>query len=358
MAEGGSGNANCNGSEKGNSPPSSPTEDPGPSQGTFDSSRLTTDQEHGKLAVHEEIREAAPAKVVRRRQATEQDNALLDEELRQLGLWEEGMTDDEKVKLLHIVAESKETARREEAVRKSHFAWQTVPADVVRNPWQNKEPPVGLAKPCLAASELPACSDRMEHTPRMNIAVGNKDGEWPVLGEVPPRRKVATPRKSNLALSTRRVCSMDQPLNFEFEDEHRSDDLYDIRVPHKDKASSSADERKDSSEVEDIPAGENLPSPSPPRILPEAATAAVSQGEGLQDPVGLMESWATVAKALKVAQSGEGLPVRPWGHPRDPSSIGGDEECKPQDLGNPPKQDPPKGGPGGARAVEDAQSRG
>ncbi|KAH8034544.1 hypothetical protein HPB51_025667 [Rhipicephalus microplus] len=59
-----------------------------------------------------------------------------------LGLWEEDMTVEQKVELLRVVAASKETAEREEAVRQGHFASveEDVPPVLNEITWDLKVP--------------------------------------------------------------------------------------------------------------------------------------------------------------------------------------------------------------------------
>lgn len=267
---------------------------------------------------------------VMRRGATERDEARMDEELKALGLWEEDMTEEQKKELLRVVADSKETAQREEAVRKSHFPRPAASSEAAARDscWEKREPPVGLVKPCMAAPEPALCSDRLDHMSRKFITKVGEDDDWPVSGSSvnPSRRNVSISKPIKRTPVTQRVCSMDQPLQFLWDYEDGSDDLYDARLHHQESV---------------------------------GATWKEPENTGPWGPRAVLSSWETLHAALKAAQSARGLPVRPWGHTRDASPIGAQDGSNLQEPDLPSKESPDEGGDAHPiSAMEDGEASG
>ncbi|XP_077506612.1 uncharacterized protein LOC144115879 isoform X14 [Amblyomma americanum] len=204
----------------------------------------------------------------------EQEDSRMDEELQALGLWEEDMTDEQKVELLRVVAASKETAQREEAVRKSQF----VPAQpaVLALPIEGQEHIYWDRRSALMGTHLassPECSD----------------DEW----LKPSSTKQCRPFKRQpllVKVPTRRVYCMDYHLNFEFKPDDEPA-LVDMRLLRLNSGT------------------KHLPSPNP-----------VSNRDCMSPPE-LLKSWSAMHLAIKKAQSAPGLPVRPWGRVREVSPL-------------------------------------
>lgn len=258
----------------------------------------------------------AVATVLRRSTEAERDQQRMDDELRALGLWEEDMTEDQKLELLKVVADSRETAQREEEQRQSHYARRALSP---RDSWDKRDTPIkGLVKPSMAAPQL---------------AVDDDDDDWPgAFGG--PSRAVTKPMKKT-PLPTRRGFAMEQPLHFLWDEEDEGDDLYDVRFPNKEGLAQAS--------------GGHLSDSTPParstyKMFPRGAAAAVpeEEQESVWDGKGVMSSWQTLHEALKETQAAQGLPVRPWGQTRDPSPIGPKDDKKEDDVKDAPnKQESP-----------------
>lgn len=343
MAESRQGNADCDDLTADKTLPGSTVDELGEPRVTLDSCLPATDQKPKELGVRLTRQVPTLPTMVRRCPSTERDDVYsVDEELRGLGLWEEGMTEDEKMKLLQVVADSKKMAQREEAVRKNQFDRATTSTGVARDAWLTKPPGV-FVDPRLAAPDPLLCSDPPKDTSQSYIARGNEDEEWPALCDIPYERRLAVTMSGKRTRLTRRVYSMDKPLNFKWEDEDSYEDLYDIRfLQKKDPAQFPVAKQKDFSEIEDVPPGKALPSRTPSTMLSDAATRAELQEKLLQGSTELLNSWEALHKALRAAQSVRGLPVRPWGHPITPSLVDS-QDSKAQDLDNPPRQDMAEG---------------
>ncbi|KAH7979535.1 hypothetical protein HPB49_009787 [Dermacentor silvarum] len=124
----------------------------------------------------------------------------MDEELQALGLWEEDMTEEQKVELLRVVAASKETAQREEAVRQGHFA-----------PVKHHVPPVSTeTRDHITWDRKSPAKGGHATSPQ-----GSDDDEWPT----PSSAKQSRPsRRQPVALKStvRRVYSMEHRLNLQW----------------------------------------------------------------------------------------------------------------------------------------------
>uniref|UniRef100_A0A131YFA4 Uncharacterized protein n=1 Tax=Rhipicephalus appendiculatus TaxID=34631 RepID=A0A131YFA4_RHIAP len=220
---------------------------------------------------------------VTRRCSPEQQDSHMDEELQALGLWEEDMTEEQKVELLRVVAASKETAQREEAVRQGQFApvKQHVPPVLTEITWDRKSP----AKAGRATSPQ-----------------GSDDDEWPT----PSSAKQSRPsRRQPVALksSVHRVYSMEHRLNFQWG-------------------------KGDEMELEDARLS---------RLGLNAEGAAQDPtplcNGGWKSPPALLESWASMHLALKQAQSSPGLPLRPWTECREaPPSLLSIQDSRPREF--------------------------
>ncbi|XP_050022573.1 uncharacterized protein [Dermacentor andersoni] len=202
---------------------------------------------------------------VTRRCSPEQQDSHMDEELQALGLWEEDMTEEQKVELLRVVAASKETAQREEAVRQAHFA-----------PVKHHVPPVSTeTRDHITWDRKSPAKGGHASSPQ-----GSDDDEWPT----PSSAKQSRPsRRQPVALKStvRRVYSMEQRLNFQWgkADEMELEDARLSRL------------------------GLNAEGQAGPTPLCNG---------GWKNPPALLESWASMHVALKQAQSSPGLPLRPW----------------------------------------------
>lgn len=207
---------------------------------------------------------------VTRRCSPEQQDSHMDEELQALGLWEEDMTEEQKVELLRVVAASKETAQREEAVRQAHFA-----------PVKHHVPPVSTeTRDHITWDRKSTAKGGHTTSPQ-----GSDDDEWPT----PSSAKQSRPsRRQPVALKStvRRVYSMEQRLNFQWgkTDEMELEDARLSRVSQNAESS--------------------------------AGPTALCNG-GWKNPPALLESWASMHVALKQAQSSPGLPLRPWSECRE-----------------------------------------
>lgn len=343
MAESRPGIGDCDDLTADKARPSSTVDELGEPRVTPDSCLTATDKKPRELGVRLARQVPTLETVVRHCPSTERDDVYsVDEELRRLGLWEEGMTEDEKMKLLQVVADSKKMAQREEAVRKNQFDRSTASTDVVRDAWLTKPPGV-FVDPCLAAPDPLLCSDPTNDTSQSYVARANEDDEWPALCDIPYERRLAAAKSSKRTRLTRRVYSMDKPLNFKWEDEDSLDDLYDIRFPQKkDPAQFPVAKQTDFSEIKDVPPVKSLPSRSPSTMLSQAVKRAELQEKRLPGPTELLNSWEELHKALRAAQSAPGLPVRPWGHPINPSPVDS-QDSRAQDMNNPPRQDMAEG---------------
>ncbi|XP_077506598.1 uncharacterized protein LOC144115879 isoform X3 [Amblyomma americanum] len=285
----------------------------------------------------------------------EQEDSRMDEELQALGLWEEDMTDEQKVELLRVVAASKETAQREEAVRKSQF----VPAQpaVLALPIEGQEHIYWDRRSALMGTHLassPECSD----------------DEW----LKPSSTKQCRPFKRQpllVKVPTRRVYCMDYHLNFEFkpDDEPALVDMRLLRLNSGTKHLPSPNPVSNPDSVAHVGAGDvpsptkhdnaadqPLPSdlkvgagdvPSPTKHdnaadHPLASGLKVGAGDvpsptkhdnaadrplascpkrDCMSPPELLKSWSAMHLAIKKAQSAPGLPVRPWGRVREVSPL-------------------------------------
>ncbi|KAL1417838.1 hypothetical protein MTO96_006095 [Rhipicephalus appendiculatus] len=227
---------------------------------------------------------------VTRRCSPEQQDSHMDEELQALGLWEEDMTEEQKVELLRVVAASKETAQREEAVRQGQFApvKQHVPPVLTEITWDRKSP----AKAGRATSPQDWWTTE-----------GSDDDEWPT----PSSAKQSRPsRRQPVALksSVHRVYSMEHRLNFQWG-------------------------KGDEMELEDARLS---------RLGLNAEGAAQDPtplcNGGWKSPPALLESWASMHLALKQAQSSPGLPLRPWTECREaPPSLLSIQDSRPREFG-------------------------
>ncbi|XP_077506603.1 uncharacterized protein LOC144115879 isoform X8 [Amblyomma americanum] len=254
----------------------------------------------------------------------EQEDSRMDEELQALGLWEEDMTDEQKVELLRVVAASKETAQREEAVRKSQF----VPAQpaVLALPIEGQEHIYWDRRSALMGTHLassPECSD----------------DEW----LKPSSTKQCRPFKRQpllVKVPTRRVYCMDYHLNFEFkpDDEPALVDMRLLRlnsgtkhlpspnpvsnvgagdVPSPTKHDNAADHPLASGLK--VGAGD-VPSPTKHDNAADRPLASCPKRDCMSPPE-LLKSWSAMHLAIKKAQSAPGLPVRPWGRVREVSPL-------------------------------------
>lgn len=315
MAERGAGDADYDDSTAGKAGPASPLEQLGQPRGTFGSRLTTAGQKRRELGIRLETQVPASATVARR--STEWGDARsVDEELRALGLWEEGMTEGQKMDLLMVLAESKKTAQSEEASRERNFARSTVSMAAVRDAWEEEEPPGGLER-------------------------YGKEDEWRALGDIPYERMLPAAKSRKSTQPARRVCSMEQRLNFQWGDEDSSDDLYDTRFPQKkDRSQSSVAKTEELRESEHLPPVDALRSCSPAQMILQGAAPAEMKEKRLLRPAELLNSWETLHEALREAQSVPGLPVRPWGQPMSPSSFG-NQDSRTQGPENPLEQDTP-----------------
>ncbi|XP_065282326.1 uncharacterized protein [Dermacentor albipictus] len=221
------------------------------------------------------------------RSSPEQQGSHMDEELQALGLWEEDMTEEQKVELLRVVAASKETAQREEAVRQAHFApvMHHVPPVSTETrdhiTWDRKSPAKGghAASPQVGQPtdvNLPYARPVKDWW----TTEGSDDDEWPT----PSSAKQSRPSRRQpvvLKSTVRRVYSMEQQLNFQW---GKADEM----------------ELKDARLSRLGPIAESQTGPT-----------FLCNG-GWKNPPALLESWASMHVALKQAQSSPGLPLRPW----------------------------------------------
>lgn len=294
----------------------------------------------------------AVATILRRGTEAERDQQRMDEELRALGLWEEDMTEEQKIELLKVVADSRETALREEEERQNHYARRAT-----RVKWDKRETPVkGLVKPSMTDPQL--------------AKVHDDEDEWPGAFGGPSRAVTKgrgyppQPTKKSPPPPGRRGYAMDQPLHFLWDEEDEGDDLYDVRLPSKEQLAQAAGgqlsddeyvppERvvrtpppvRSTSRMFPLGAGAAQPKIPPPfrstyKMFPLGAEAArpEEEQESVWDGKGIMSSWETLHEALKETQAAQGLPVRPWGQTRDPSPIGPKEEKKEDDVQDAPSK--------------------
>ncbi|XP_077506608.1 uncharacterized protein LOC144115879 isoform X11 [Amblyomma americanum] len=229
----------------------------------------------------------------------EQEDSRMDEELQALGLWEEDMTDEQKVELLRVVAASKETAQREEAVRKSQF----VPAQpaVLALPIEGQEHIYWDRRSALMGTHLassPECSD----------------DEW----LKPSSTKQCRPFKRQpllVKVPTRRVYCMDYHLNFEFKPDDEPA-LVDMRLL---RLNSGTKHLPSPNPVSNVGAGD-VPSPTKHDNAADRPLASCPKRDCMSPPE-LLKSWSAMHLAIKKAQSAPGLPVRPWGRVREVSPL-------------------------------------
>ncbi|XP_077506609.1 uncharacterized protein LOC144115879 isoform X12 [Amblyomma americanum] len=229
----------------------------------------------------------------------EQEDSRMDEELQALGLWEEDMTDEQKVELLRVVAASKETAQREEAVRKSQF----VPAQpaVLALPIEGQEHIYWDRRSALMGTHLassPECSD----------------DEW----LKPSSTKQCRPFKRQpllVKVPTRRVYCMDYHLNFEFKPDDEPA-LVDMRLL---RLNSGTKHLPSPNPVSNVGAGD-VPSPTKHDNAADHPLASGLKRDCMSPPE-LLKSWSAMHLAIKKAQSAPGLPVRPWGRVREVSPL-------------------------------------
>uniref|UniRef100_A0A224YHF9 Uncharacterized protein n=1 Tax=Rhipicephalus zambeziensis TaxID=60191 RepID=A0A224YHF9_9ACAR len=226
---------------------------------------------------------------VTRRCSPEQQDSHMDEELQALGLWEEDMTEEQKVELLRVVAASKETAQREEAVRQGHFA-----------PVKHDDPPV--LTEITWDRKSPSKGGRATSPQDWWTTEGSDDDEWPTPSSAkqsrPSRRQPVTVKSS-----ARRVYSMELPLDFQWG-------------------------KGDEMELEDARMS---------RLGLNAEGAAQDPTSlcngGWKSPPALLESWASMHVALKQAQSSPGLPLRPWTECREaPPSLLSIQDSRPREF--------------------------
>lgn len=331
MAESGAGDADFNRASAGKGRPVSPLDEVEElGEVMFEPYVPASEKKLRELGSPVGRRVPAVATVLRRSTEAERDQQRMDDELRALGLWEEDMTEDQKLELLKVVADSRETAQREEEERRqSHYARRAVSP---RDSWDKRETPIkGLVKPSMAAPQL---------------AVDDEDDDWPgAFGG--PSRAVTKPMKKT-PLPTRRGFAMDQPLQFLWDEEDEGDDLYDVRFPSKEGLAQASGGHLSDDEIEARPP-ERVGRSTPParstyKMFPRGAKAAEpeEEQESVWDGKGIMSSWETLHEALKETQAAQGLPVRPWGQTRDPSPIGPKDDKKEDDVKDAPsKQESP-----------------
>ncbi|XP_075737107.1 uncharacterized protein LOC119160764 isoform X5 [Rhipicephalus microplus] len=225
----------------------------------------------------------------------EPQDSPMDEELQALGLWEEDMTVEQKVELLRVVAASKETAEREEAVRQGHFASveEDVPPVLNEITWDLKSPTrTGLSQKASDEEDWPTPSSAKQ---------SRSSRREPVL--LKARSESATVA-SLLQSSVHRVYSMEHPLNLEFKKGDEAE-LEDARL----------------SRLEQNAQG----------VAQDPTTLCNS---GWKSPASaLLESWASMHAALKQAQSSPELPFRPWTECKEmPPSV---QDSRPREFGEP-----------------------
>lgn len=242
---------------------------------------------------------------VARRCSPEQQDSHMDEELQALGLWEEDMTEEQKMELLRVVAASKETAQREEAVRQGHFA-----------PVKHHVPPVSteIRDHITWDRKGPAKAGHATSPQDWWTTEGSDDDEWPTPSSAkqsrPARRQpviLKYPHPSSCAhpslqSTVRRVYCMEQRLNFHWgkEDEPELEDARLSRL------------------------GLNAQGSAGP---------TVQCNGGSKDPLALLESWASMHNVLKQAQSSPGLPLRPWTECREaPPSLLSIQDSRPREF--------------------------
>lgn len=231
----------------------------------------------------------------------EPQDSPMDEELQALGLWEEDMTVEQKVELLRVVAASKETAEREEAVRQGHFASveEDVPPVLNEITWDLKSPTrTGLSQNNWWATEA---SDEEDWPTPSSAKQSRSSRREPVL--LKARSESATVA-SLLQSSVHRVYSMEHPLNLEFKKGDEAE-LEDARL----------------SRLEQNAQG----------VAQDPTTLCNS---GWKSPASaLLESWASMHAALKQAQSSPELPFRPWTECKEmPPSV---QDSRPREFGEP-----------------------
>ncbi|XP_037560336.1 uncharacterized protein LOC119437380 isoform X3 [Dermacentor silvarum] len=230
---------------------------------------------------------------VTRRCSPEQQDTHMDEELQALGLWEEDMTEEQKVELLRVVAASKETAQREEAVRQGHFA-----------PVKHHVPPVSTETRDHITwdRKSPAKGGHATSPQDWWATEGSDDDEWPT----PSSAKQSRPsRRQPVALKStvRRVYSMEHRLNLQWgkTDEKELEDARLSRVSL------------------------NAEGPAGPNVLCNG---------GWTNLPALLESWSSMHAALKQAQSSPGLPLRPWSECREAlPSLLSIQDSRPREFG-------------------------
>lgn len=258
-----------------------------------------------------------------RRSVMEREEEQMDKELKALGLWEEDLTEDQKKELLRVIADSKETAEREEAARKGHFSRPTASSDAARETWDKKDQPVGFVKPSISAPEPP----------------DSDDDDWPGSSGNQSRRSTAKPSKRTPA--TQHVNSMDQPVHFIWDLEDSSDDLYDIRSRYEGTGARPKERRPPPRPLSPRPLSPRPRSPTPGAMAASGSSPPQVHGD-LWDTTGIIFSWDTLHTAIRNRQSSPDLPVRPWGHTRDSSPIGA-QEGNNQDPDGPNKESTDEG---------------
>lgn len=347
MAESGSGDSDCNRGAAGKGRPGSPLEEVEElTEVMFEPYVPASEKKLRGLGSPVGRRVPAVATILRRGTEAEREQQQMDDELKALGLWEEDMTEEQKIELLKVVADSRETALREEEERRNHYARRAT-----RVKWDKRETVVGLVRPSMTDPQLAA----------------DDEDEWPGAFGGPSRAVTKgrgyrlQPTKKSPPPPGRRGYAMEQPLQFLWDDEDEDDDLYDTRFSSKEEASGGrlrdgkyqAPQRvvrtpppvRSTSKMFPLGAEAALPE-SPPlarstsKMFPLGADAAEpeEEQESVWDGKGIMSSWETLHEALKETQAAQGLPVRPWGQTRDPSPTGPKEEKKEDDVQDAPNK--------------------
>lgn len=216
------------------------------------------------------------------------------------------MTEEQKMELLRVVAASKETAQREEAVRQGHFA-----------PVKHYVPPVSTAFGDHITWDRKGPTKAGHATSPQDwwATEGSDDDEWPTPSSAkqsrPARRQpviLKYPHPSScvhpsLQSTVRRVYCMEQRLNFHW-GKGDEPELEDARLSR---------------------LGLNAQGSAGP---------TVQCNGGWKDPLALLESWASMHNVLKQAQSSSGLPLRPWTECREaPPSLLSIQDSRPREFG-------------------------
>lgn len=212
MAESGAGDADLNRGAAGKVRPGSPLDEVEElGEVMFEPYAPASEKKLRDLGSPVGRRVPAVATILRRSTEAERDQQRMDDELRASGLWEEDMTEEQKLELLKVVADSRETAQREQEERQSHYAGRATSS---RDSWDKRETPVDLVKPSMTDPQLAV------------------DDEWPgAFGG--PSRAVTKPTKKSPPPPGRRGYAMEQPLHFLWDEEDEAEDLYDVRFPSK-----------------------------------------------------------------------------------------------------------------------------